>query len=29
MDLRQVAAFQDPMGEVLGMWKRPNGLTNR
>ena len=26
MDLRQVAALQDPVGEVLGMWTRPNGL---
>lgn len=24
--LRQVAALQDPVGEVLGMWTRPNGL---
>ena len=24
--LRQVAALEDPVGEVLGMWTRPNGL---
>ncbi len=24
--LRQVANLQDPVGEVLGMWNRPNGL---
>ena len=24
--LRQVAALEDPIGEVLGMWTRPNGL---
>ena len=24
--LRQVAAREDPVGEVLGMWTRPNGL---
>lgn len=24
--LRQVAALEDPVGEVLGMKKRPNGL---
>lgn len=24
--LRQVAALADPVGEVLGMWRRPNGL---
>ncbi|UCF86302.1 MAG: glutamate-5-semialdehyde dehydrogenase [Desulfobacteraceae bacterium] len=24
--LREVAALPDPVGEVLGMWKRPNGL---
>ena len=24
--LRQVAALPDPIGEVLGMWNRPNGL---
>lgn len=24
--LRQVAALPDPVGEVLGMWTRPNGL---
>ncbi len=24
--LRQVAALPDPVGEVTGMWKRPNGL---
>ncbi len=24
--LRQVAALDDPVGEVLGMKKRPNGL---
>ncbi len=25
--LRQVAALEDPVGEVLSMWNRPNGLT--
>jgi glutamate-5-semialdehyde dehydrogenase len=25
--LREVAALADPVGEVTGMWKRPNGLT--
>ncbi|MFC1866625.1 glutamate-5-semialdehyde dehydrogenase [Thermodesulfobacteriota bacterium] len=25
--LREVAALPDPVGEVTGMWKRPNGLT--
>ncbi len=25
--VRQVAALPDPIGEVLSMWKRPNGLT--
>lgn len=25
--LREVAALTDPVGEVTGMWKRPNGLT--
>ena len=25
--VRQVAALPDPVGEVLRMWKRPNGLT--
>ncbi len=25
--LREVAALPDPVGEVLGMWRRPNGLT--
>ena len=24
--LRQVVALPDPIGEVLGMWTRPNGL---
>ena len=24
--LKQVAALEDPVGEVLGMWTRPNGL---
>ena len=24
--LRQVASLEDPVGEVLGMWTRPNGL---
>ncbi|EAX48092.1 gamma-glutamyl phosphate reductase [Thermosinus carboxydivorans Nor1] len=24
--LRQIAALPDPVGEVLGMWRRPNGL---
>ena len=24
--LRQVAALEDPVGEVLGMWTRPNGI---
>ena len=24
--LRQVASLPDPIGEVLGMWRRPNGL---
>ncbi len=24
--LREVAALPDPVGEVIGMWKRPNGL---
>ncbi|EKY27950.1 hypothetical protein HMPREF0216_01060 [Clostridium celatum DSM 1785] len=24
--LKQVAALPDPVGEVLGMWTRPNGL---
>ncbi|HUU39902.1 MAG TPA: glutamate-5-semialdehyde dehydrogenase, partial [Desulfatiglandales bacterium] len=24
--LREVAALKDPVGEVTGMWKRPNGL---
>ncbi len=24
--LREIAALPDPVGEVLGMWKRPNGL---
>jgi len=24
--LREIAALTDPIGEVLGMWKRPNGL---
>jgi glutamate-5-semialdehyde dehydrogenase len=24
--LREVAALPDPVGEVTGMWKRPNGL---
>ena len=24
--LRLVAALEDPVGEVLGMWTRPNGL---
>ena len=24
--LRQVAALEDPVGEILGMWTRPNGL---
>ena len=24
--LRQVAALEDPVGEVVGMWTRPNGL---
>ena len=24
--LRQVASLPDPVGEVLGMWNRPNGL---
>ena len=25
--IRQVVSLDDPVGEVLGMWKRPNGLT--
>ena len=25
--VREVAALPDPIGEVLSMWKRPNGLT--
>lgn len=25
--LREVSALPDPVGEVTGMWKRPNGLT--
>ena len=25
--VRQVAGLSDPVGEVLSMWKRPNGLT--
>ena len=25
--VRQVAALADPVGEVISMWKRPNGLT--
>ncbi|MDY6973514.1 MAG: glutamate-5-semialdehyde dehydrogenase [Thermodesulfobacteriota bacterium] len=25
--LREVAALPDPVGEVTGMWKRPNGLS--
>ncbi|MEJ2744770.1 MAG: glutamate-5-semialdehyde dehydrogenase [bacterium] len=25
--LRQVASLKDPVGEILGTWKRPNGLT--
>src|SRR5664280_1415421 len=25
--LRQAAALPDPIGEVPGMWKRPNGLA--
>ncbi|TAN62322.1 glutamate-5-semialdehyde dehydrogenase [bacterium] len=25
--LRQVVALPDPVGEVTGMWKRPNGMT--
>src|SRR4030043_83431 len=25
--LREVAGLPDPVGEVTGMWKRPNGLT--
>ncbi len=24
--LREIAALPDPVGEVLGMWRRPNGL---
>ena len=24
--LREVATLPDPVGEVTGMWKRPNGL---
>lgn len=24
--LREIAALRDPVGEVLGMWRRPNGL---
>ncbi len=24
--LREIAALEDPVGEVTGMWKRPNGL---
>lgn len=24
--LREIAALEDPIGEVTGMWKRPNGL---
>ena len=24
--LREVAALPDPVGEVTGMWRRPNGL---
>lgn len=24
--LREIAALNDPVGEVLGMWRRPNGL---
>ena len=24
--LREVAGLPDPVGEVTGMWKRPNGL---
>ena len=27
--LRDVVKLQDPIGEVIAMWKRPNGLTNR
>lgn len=25
--IRQVVTLDDPVGEVIGMWKRPNGLT--
>lgn len=25
--INQVVALEDPVGEVIGMWKRPNGLT--
>ena len=25
--IRQVVSLDDPVGEVIGMWKRPNGLT--
>ncbi|MGN0374231.1 MAG: glutamate-5-semialdehyde dehydrogenase [Butyrivibrio sp.] len=25
--IRQLIALDDPVGEVIGMWKRPNGLT--
>ena len=25
--VRQVKALPDPVGEVISMWKRPNGLT--
>ena len=25
--INQVVTLEDPVGEVLGMWKRPNGLT--
>ena len=25
--VRQVKALADPIGEVIKMWKRPNGLT--
>lgn len=24
--VRQVAALEDPVGEVISMWERPNGL---